>query len=227
MLVAIVERTGGSSESSHGVADALRSVFSSSVLMSIAAIYFVTQLCGYGIAFFMPSIVESFGVTGTLSIGAVSGLPAVGALIGVVIYPRMYRSMGQPIRFIATAMIGAALATFVASQTPPAVSLFALGVMLFFVVGTGPVLWSVAMSRINGLQAAAGLAMVNAIGLLGGFFGPNLFGIAESKTGDPGSAIILLTFASLLGLGVTLLLRRQLRAPQRAHLGNGQGSGVS
>lgn len=213
---AIVTRTGAPQEDRHRVSDALRSVFSSGVLLSIAVIYFVTQLCVYGITFFMPSIVESFGVTGTFAIGAVSGLPAIGALIGVLVYPRLYRSLGQPVRFIGIAMVGAAAATFVASQTDPTVSLFALAVMQFFVTGTAPILWSVAMSRINGLQSAAGLAMINAIGLLGGFFGPNLFGIAESRTGDPGSAIVLLTFATVLALGVVLILRQLLRRDAKA-----------
>lgn len=195
----------------HSVRAALASVFTSGVLISIALIYFVTQLCVYGITFFMPSIVESFGVSGSLAIGAVSGLPALGALVGVIVYPRLFRRYDNPLLFIAIAMVGAAISTFVAANSAPTTSLLALAVMQFFVTGTAPILWSVAMSRISGVQSAAGLAMINSIGLLGGFFGPNLFGIAESRTGDPASAIALLTVAAVIGLGIVGLLRFLLR----------------
>jgi nitrate/nitrite transporter NarK len=80
--------------------------------------------------------------------------------------------------------------------------------MQFFVTGTAPVLWSVAMSRMSGVQSAAGLAMINSIGLLGGFFGPNIFGIAEARTGDPAAAIMLLSVACSLALIAVFALRR-------------------
>lgn len=208
---ALLAKTTVLGEQNHSVRQALGSVFSSGVLLSIAAIYFVTQLCVYGITFFMPSIVEASGVSGSFAIGAISGLPALGALIGVLIYPRLFRKYGNPIKFVAVAMVGAAISTFVAANSGPTVSLIALAIMQFFVTGTAPVLWSVAMSRISGVQSAAGLAMVNSIGLLGGFFGPNLFGIAESRTGDPGSAIALLTIAAIVALFVVALLRHLLK----------------
>ncbi|NIL78340.1 putative tartrate transporter [Rhodococcus sp. B10] len=208
---ALLAKTTVAGEEKHSVRQALASVFSSGVLLSIAVIYFVTQLCVYGITFFMPSIVEASGVSGTFAIGAISGLPAVGALIGVLIYPRLFRKYANPIRFVAVAMVGAAVSTFVAANSGHVVSLIALAVMQFFVTGTAPILWSVAMSRISGVQSAAGLAMINSIGLLGGFFGPNLFGIAESRTGDPSSAIGLLTIAAIVALGIVVLLRQLLR----------------
>jgi MFS family permease len=204
---ALTEATNAEVPEQHSIGSALRSVFSSTTLLVIALLYFVTQLCVYGITFFMPSIIEAAGVTGTLRIGAVAGLPAVGALIGVFVYPRLYRIYGHPAAFIAVAMAGAAAATFAASNTGVALSLLSLAVMQFFVTGTAPVLWSVAMSRLRGVQSAAGLAMINAIGLLGGFFGPTLFGVAESRTGDPASAIHLLTFACLGALAVAGVLR--------------------
>jgi MFS family permease len=205
---AIIEATGGAKAESHSVREALRSVFSSGALLLIAGIYFVTQLCVYGITFFMPSIIEAAGVEGTLLIGAISGLPAVGALIGVFVYPRLFRAFGRPILFIGVAMAGAAVATFAAAQTGYPGSLVSLAVMQFFVTGTAPVLWSVAMSRISGVQSAAGLAMINAIGLLGGFFGPNIFGIAEARTGDPAAAILLLSVACTVALVLVYGLRR-------------------
>ena len=213
---ALLEAAGDGQAADHSVRGALKSVFSSGALLLIAVIYFVTQLCVYGITFFMPSIIEAAGVQGSFQIGAMAGLPALGALFGVYVYPRLYRVYGRPILFAAVAMAGAAAATYVASASGVAGALAALAVMQFFVTGTAPVLWSVAMSRMSGVQSAAGLAMINSIGLLGGFFGPNLFGIAESRTGDPASAILLLTVACGLALLAVAGLRRLVGTPVKA-----------
>ena len=42
--------------------------------------------------------------------------------------------------------------------------------------GALPIYWAIAMKRLQGIQAAAGLAFINTIGVLGGFGGPYLFG---------------------------------------------------
>ncbi|MFP3608200.1 MFS transporter, partial [Paraburkholderia sp. SIMBA_053] len=55
-----------------------------------------------------------------------------------------------------------------------------LGITGFFAGGILPSYWAVAMKRLQGVQAAAGLAFINTIGLLGGFVGPYLFGLAET-----------------------------------------------
>ena len=47
-------------------------------------------------------------------------------------------------------------------------------VMQYFIAGACPILWATSMERMHGVQSAAGLAMINTIGFLGGFFGPYL-----------------------------------------------------
>ena len=42
-------------------------------------------------------------------------------------------------------------------------------VAMMLLIGILPVYWSVAMARMSGLMAAAGLAFINTVGLLGGF----------------------------------------------------------
>ena len=52
-----------------------------------------------------------------------------------------------------------------------------------------PFYWAIAMKRLQGIQAAAGLAFINTIGLLGGFVGPYLFGMAETRLGAKRSGL--------------------------------------
>lgn len=52
---------------------------------------------------------------------------------------------------------------------------------MLLLIGILPLYRSVAMARMSGLMAAAGLAFINTVGLLGGFVGPYLYGLAESR----------------------------------------------
>ena len=55
-------------------------------------------------------------------------------------------------------------------------------------------------------QAAAGLAFINTVGLLGGFVGPYLFGMAEAATGRSESGFLVILVAAILGLLLVPLL---------------------
>jgi len=206
-IIASTTVAGTADAGHHSTWTAVKSVFSSGILLSIAGIYFVTQLCVYGITFFMPSIVESFGVKNPVMIGASPASPPSVQSSASCSTHDCSASTAARSRSSRSPWPEPPLATLVASFAAPTLSVTSLAVMQFFVTGTAPVMWALAMSRINGVQAAAGLAMINSIGLLGGFFGPNIFGIADSITGNPASAIILLTVACVIALGIVALLR--------------------
>jgi MFS transporter, ACS family, tartrate transporter len=48
---------------------------------------------------------------------------------------------------------------------------------------TGPTFWSLPTAMLSGTAAAGGIALINALGNLGGFFGPYLFGLIKDATG--------------------------------------------
>jgi MFS transporter, ACS family, tartrate transporter len=63
----------------------------------------------------------------------------------------------------------------------------ALAGLLVLIVGhmsmQGP-FWSIATRFLNGRAAAAGIALINTIGILGGFAGPYWVGFAKDLTGN-------------------------------------------
>jgi ACS family tartrate transporter-like MFS transporter len=56
--------------------------------------------------------------------------------------------------------------------------------------------------------AAAGIALINSLGNLGGFFGPNLFGSVKNMTGKYALAFYTLSTLALVASIVALSLRR-------------------
>lgn len=186
--------------------------FRNPLILTVAGIWFLNQIATYGVVFFTPAVVEGLGITGSFSIGIVAGLVGVGAVAGVLAFPRLLRRFGDEIQLIAVAIIGTlvSIAAFIAVDSA-AGKMVLLGTMMFFVVGTQPLFWSLVMARVNGRAAAGLLAYVNTIGLIGAFVGPYAFGIAESMTGSASSGIVVLFGTAGLSLLVVPLLSRLIR----------------
>jgi ACS family tartrate transporter-like MFS transporter len=70
----------------------------------------------------------------------------------------------------------------------------------------GP-LWSLPGSFMQGRSAAAGIAVINTISILGGFLGPYWIGFAKDLTGDYQHGFMLMSIPMLLGAGIMLRLQ--------------------
>ena len=87
--------------------------------------------------------------------------------------------------------------------TMVALTLAAIGI--YAAIGT---FWSVPTAILTGTGAAAGLALVNAIGNLGGLAGPAIIGVLKQANGDFTLALLFLAGALALGACITLLFGR-------------------
>lgn len=190
----------------------IRNAMSKPFLLTIAAIYFMNQIATYGVIFFVPSIVEAMDVTDSFMIGLISGVVGIGAVIGVLLFPRLLkRSPGSEVRLIGiTTAAAIVFALAFISVGNPVAKMIILSATMLFVVGVQPLYWSVLMARLGGVAAAAGLAFVNTIGLTGAFVGPYAFGLTEKATGSPSSGLWVLVAATALGLVLVPLLGRLL-----------------
>lgn len=190
----------------------IRNAMSKPFLLTIAAIYFMNQIATYGVIFFVPSIVEAMDVTDSFMIGLISGVVGIGAVVGVLVVPRILRrrpGSEVPLIGITTAAAIVFALVFIAVDNPVA-KMVILSVTMLFIVGVQPLYWSVLMARLGGVAAAAGLAFVNTIGLTGGFVGPYAFGLTEEATGSPSSGLWVLVAATTLGLVLVPLLSKML-----------------
>jgi len=79
----------------------------------------------------------------------------------------------------------------------------------------GP-LWSIATRFLKGRAAAGGIALMNTIGILGGFVGPYWMGIAKDLTGNYRRGLLTMAVPMLIGAAIMLYLRSQSqRTPAR------------
>ncbi|WP_124095695.1 MFS transporter [Burkholderia gladioli] len=174
----------------------------------ISFAYF-TFICGtYALSFWSPTVLKNVGVTSLEHIGWLSAIPYGAAAIGMVLICRHSdRVLERRWHGALSALVGAlALCLLPVLAHELAATLVLLSIASIAVFVTIPLLWAQASDYFAGSPAAApAIALVNSLGLLGGFASPFAMGWLKALTGTLTSGLYLMT--ALLALGACVLLR--------------------
>ena len=74
-----------------------------------------------------------------------------------------------------------------------------------------PPFWSLPTAMLSGTAAAGGIAMINALGNLGGFFGPTLFGLVKDVTTNDTLGLVLVALGPIVSAIIVLALGHDRR----------------
>ena len=94
----------------------------------------------------------------------------------------------------------------------PLLALCALGVASIGIYATLGPFWPIPSRFLRGTAAAGGIALINAIGNLGGFIGPYLVGWVRETTGSFKLAMLVLAIAAAIAALLVLTLKREEQA---------------
>jgi ACS family tartrate transporter-like MFS transporter len=180
-------------------------------VLVLCFVYFTHVIAGYGLDFFLPTLIKkSFPGSTPFIIGVISGIPAVFALLIMSSYGRSSDRRGERKWHYALAVWWAALGLLVVSlHAPPIVCVIALG---FAVSGRWSAVapfWGLTTTFLSGTAAAGSIALINAVGNLGGFGGPYIMGFFEKALGSHDWA--LRTLAALIFLGGVIVTRIKVK----------------
>ncbi|MDM8355893.1 MFS transporter [Pandoraea communis] len=167
-------------------------------------------ICGiYAVSFWLPTILNAAGVADTRAIGWWSALPYVASLIAMYALSARSDRHGERRWHYAVASLVGATALLVASRHSSvfAVALPAMTVATASMWAAYTVLWAIPGEYMKGNVAPGGIALVNVLGVLGGFFSPVLIGAIKSMTGSLESGLLLMVGLMLLGAAVMVLNR--------------------
>lgn len=164
----------------------------------------------YGLSYWMPTIVKGFGVS-DLNNGFINMIPwlmAIGLLLWMIKKPSR---TADPVKNIALPMLVAAvgLAASAAFITIPWLSFMFITLVIMAIFSIQPCFWS--LTRFLGNAAAAtGLAAINSLANLGGFFAQNTVPAVRDLTQSTSAPMYYLACCMAVGCVVTLLTIRYL-----------------
>ena len=183
----------------HGVTSLLAGLLNWRVVY-LGLIYFLIQMCVYGVVYYLPPQVgRLLGRNVGFIVGLVTAVPWACALLASYYVPRFAEAVGQR-RLVATVTMLACAAGVSLSSALAPVPLAALAALCVAVAGfiaVQPLFWTLPTAYLRGAAAAPGLALVNVMGALAGSVSPAYRLWADNRFG---------TGAGLYALGVTTVL---------------------
>jgi MFS transporter, ACS family, tartrate transporter len=176
-------------------------------VIAFGFVYMAINIPQYGLSFFLPQIVEAFGGLSNFETGIVTALPyAVGA-IGMIVWGRHSDKTVERKFHVVIPLALIVLGLGLAAVTPsPAIKMVWLCVAGFGFFAVLPVFWTLPTALLSGTAAAAGIAAVNSIGNLGGYFGPQIFGLLRDRTGGDVAGLMFLAGCAVVGIVIVLVL---------------------
>jgi MFS transporter, ACS family, tartrate transporter len=211
-----IESRGGKLSLRQGLADAR--------VLALATMYLTAVAGSYGVIFFLPQIVKQLGFSNLMT-GVVSSFPFIFGLVGLLACGWSSDHF-QERRWHLTvacfvAAIGLAGAGFFSGSYG---SLVAICIATLGFYGSRPPFWPMPSLFLTGTAAAAGIALVNSIGNLGGYLGPLIVGWMRDATGDFEAPLYVLAASALMSGLITLFAARASRGPKPTAAGQAKQS---
>ena len=202
----------------HGHASLATLLLQPSMLLFLG-IYFLIQMSVYGVVFYLPTQVALLlGKKVGLEVGLVAAVPWLCALAATFLVPRLADRRGNHRTLAAAVLALSGLGIAVSAGSPPVIALAALCCAAAGFIAVQPLFWTFPTAHLGGIAAAGGIALINAVGALGGFVAPNVKALADAAFTSPQAGLYTLASTTLLGAALILSLqaRPRLAAPEAA-----------
>jgi D-galactonate transporter len=173
----------------HGFGEALRSPR----VWLLTVIYFCLVSANPTFGFWGPTIISGMGVQSNMTIGLLSAVPYIAAMIGVVVVGRSSDRMLERRYHCALSCLAAAAGLILigAFANTPVLAFAALVLGVSGVLSAFSPFWQIPTTLLAGTAAAGGIALINSIGNLSGWLGPFLVGWLMDLTGKTSAGLLL------------------------------------
>jgi MFS family permease len=174
--------------------------FRSGRVYALCFIYFTLMIGLYGISFWLPTIVKAMGVKGYLNVGLITAIPYAVAVVGMIYLSRSSDRTGERrLHYVFNVLAGSVgLALSAVFRSHPVLAIVFLAIGTLGVIGSMPIFWPVPSAFLGGTAAAAGIGIVNSVGNLGGYVGPNIPVWMKGWSADPSVSLYVVAGALFL-----------------------------
>ncbi|MGA7778719.1 MAG: MFS transporter [Paraburkholderia sp.] len=169
-------------------------------LWLMAGIYFCVVLGQYGLTFWLPTIIRRAGVADPLWIGVFTAIPYTCAIIALPLLGASADKHRERRLHLAIPMLvsAAGFATLPMLGSVGA-SIVCVSVAAAGILASSSLFWALPTAVLGGMSAAAGIAAVNCVANLAGFFSPAIVGWLNDLTGKSTAGLIFISTAVVVG----------------------------
>ncbi len=185
----------------------LKTALSTRVFLLLVLIYFTHQFSVYGLSYFLPGIIGSWGQLTPLQIGLLTAIPWIAAAAGGILLPRFARTEQRSRSMLMAGYLVMATGMAIGAIAGHGVALlgFSLAAFMFFAMQS--IIFNWLPSIMSGHMLAGSFGLLNCLGLCGGFLGPFILGAFEDRTGAATSGLWFAVALLIIGALVSLFLK--------------------
>jgi ACS family tartrate transporter-like MFS transporter len=182
-------------------------------VVALSMIYLMSVTANYGIVFFMPQIVKGIGLSNMMT-GVLSSGPYVIGTIGLIAWGwSSDRNKERRWHLIAASTLGALGLAFAAWSGASYWALLGMSAATAGIYGSRAAFWPMPSIFLTGTAAAGAIAMINAVGNLGGYVGPFVVGWIKDSTQSFEAGLYFLAACSLMAAILTFFSARAAGDP--------------
>jgi ACS family tartrate transporter-like MFS transporter len=188
-------------------------------IWGLSLVYFGVSTTMYGVTLWLPSVIQSLSGLGNFATGLVAVLPFLVTAIAMVLVGMHSDRTGERRWHTAIpAFVGAGGLVAAGYGTSTVVVVACIGLGLVCAESMVGPFWAMATSRMAGLSAAAGIAVINSLANLGGYYGPDIIGFFRKLNGGFRGGLLAIGATLAISGTVALIVGR----PPASKRANGQ-----
>jgi ACS family tartrate transporter-like MFS transporter len=202
------ERDGKAAQSKSSVWSAVKDPR----VLLLALVYAGTSTGLYAIGIWAPMIIHRFGFS-YFELGLVNAIPNLFAVVTMVLWARNSDRTNERRLHVAIACLAAGIGMLMSGHASTVIVLIVgLSIANFGINAAKPPLWSMPTQFLSGSAAAAGIALINAMGsLIGGTIGPMVIGRLRDMSGDYSLGLYFVSATLLVSAVLSYLFGRRTR----------------
>lgn len=169
-------------------------------VLMLGVMYFGLMTGMYGFSLWAPQIIKSFENSSNLMTGILTAIPSLCAAVAMFFWGLHSDRTGERRWHVFLPLLigGAGLTSSAMLTHTPVLAMVALTVGAVGIYSALPGFWTFPTSMLVGTAAAGGIALVNSIGNLAGYFGPFAIGYMKDRTGTYSFGLIMMSVFMLI-----------------------------
>jgi ACS family tartrate transporter-like MFS transporter len=182
-------------------------------VLLLALNYFGIVTASLGMLIFVPQMIKSLGNYSNMTVGWLTMIPYISGAIAMVVWGRISDRMNERRWNLFVACVFSTVGLLIAGLTMGTWwALVGMSIATMGFYGSKGPFFAMPPMFLSGAGLAAGIAWINSIGNLGGFFGPWYVGVMKDLTGSYSGGLYGL---ALLGLIAAIVCALFLHIPNR------------